>query len=419
MFQSGAKLVAAACVKNEVDIVEPFVRHTLAFVDRLIVLDNGSQDGTRAVLAALQAERLALEVIDDSSLGKYHADRSTRLMREAAGHHGADWVVMLDADEFLASAGVLPPQGADPTRPLALPWRTYVPDDGDDAAELNPARRLGWRLVEEPHPHAKLIVPRTLALDADARLENGSHRIFLGAAACEAIALPTAHLAHFPIRSAGQYRVKIATNYLQYQAMPDRHLGWGWHYRAPFLLLKRDPRGFDRALRSSAEDYSSMHGPRPTAATVRDPLAYRGGPLRYTPDRDDEAHAWRVVLDLAETLAGRHAALAALLEQERERSVSRQVAFTSDIQAQWDRRDAELSGLVRNFEYEYWPRGRIVFDRENNSFTLYADRKLMRDDVLAAIRRKFCISEQPTSTKTDFHYQSSWDAAAARAINVS
>ena len=82
-------------------------------------------------------------------------------------------------------------------------------------------------------------------------------------------------------------------------------------------------------------------------------------------------------------------------------------------------RDAELSGLVRNFEYEYWPRGRIVFDRENNSFTLYADRKLMRDDVLAAIRRKFCISEQPTSTKSDFHYQSSWDAAAARAINVS
>ena len=60
------KLVAAACVKNEVDIVEAFVRHTLTVVDHLVILDNGSHDGTCEILRALEKEGLALDVVEDS-----------------------------------------------------------------------------------------------------------------------------------------------------------------------------------------------------------------------------------------------------------------------------------------------------------------------------------------------------------------
>lgn len=48
-------VVAVTCDRDEIDTtMEAFVRHNLAFVSRLIVLDNGSTDGTRDVLHALQ-----------------------------------------------------------------------------------------------------------------------------------------------------------------------------------------------------------------------------------------------------------------------------------------------------------------------------------------------------------------------------
>ena len=85
--------VAITCVKNEIDIVEAFTRHTLALVDHLVVLDNGSQDGTVDVLHALAKEGLPLEIMEDGSPGQYQPQRMTRLMHEhAVARHDADWV---------------------------------------------------------------------------------------------------------------------------------------------------------------------------------------------------------------------------------------------------------------------------------------------------------------------------------------
>ena len=121
------KSVAVTCVKNEIDIIEAFVRHTLALVDHVVVLDNGSQDGTRDVLHALEKEGLPLDVVEDPSVGKYQSQRMTRLMREwAIGRRDADWVLALDGDEFLAipEGSPLVPDAIDGDRPISIPWRT-------------------------------------------------------------------------------------------------------------------------------------------------------------------------------------------------------------------------------------------------------------------------------------------------------
>ena len=65
-----------------------------------------------------------------------------------------------------------------------------------------------------------------------------------------------------------------------------------------------------------------------------------------------------------------------------------------------------LRALVRSYEYEDWPRGRIVFDQSRDLFILYADRKLMTPATIARIKAQFHLQEERTEVKSDFHYQS-------------
>jgi hypothetical protein len=48
-----------------------------------------------------------------------------------------------------------------------------------------------------------------------------------------------------------------------------------------------------------------------------------------------------------------------------------------------------LRALVRSYEYEDWPLGRIIFDRSRDLFILYADRKLLARAMIARIETQF------------------------------
>lgn len=55
------ELYGAAMVRNEADIVEAFVRHSLTVLDGLLVVDHGSIDGTWKILDARVREGLPIE----------------------------------------------------------------------------------------------------------------------------------------------------------------------------------------------------------------------------------------------------------------------------------------------------------------------------------------------------------------------
>jgi hypothetical protein len=65
-----------------------------------------------------------------------------------------------------------------------------------------------------------------------------------------------------------------------------------------------------------------------------------------------------------------------------------------------------LRALVRSYEYEDWPRGRIVFDRSRNLFILYADRELLTPAMIARIETQFHLPADRIEFQSDFHYQS-------------
>ncbi len=68
--------------------------------------------------------------------------------------------------------------------------------------------------------------------------------------------------------------------------------------------------------------------------------------------------------------------------------------------------DAAARSVVVAYEYEDWPRGRIVFNQTTARFILYADRKLLQPSAIAAIQRRFALPADRTDIETDFHYQS-------------
>jgi hypothetical protein len=68
--------------------------------------------------------------------------------------------------------------------------------------------------------------------------------------------------------------------------------------------------------------------------------------------------------------------------------------------------DPALRALVRSYEYEAWPRGRIVFDRARDLFIFYADRKLITPATIARIKTQFHLPAGRTEVQTDLHYQS-------------
>ena len=96
----GSPVVVGICmVRNAVDIVRVNVLHHLSLgLDRIVLVDNMSTDGTVRVLEEMSRRDSRLRWSQED--GPHPQARVfTRLAREAH-HEGADWVLPIDVDEF-------------------------------------------------------------------------------------------------------------------------------------------------------------------------------------------------------------------------------------------------------------------------------------------------------------------------------
>jgi hypothetical protein len=89
---------AIGTTRNEVDLVAANVRHHLAQgVDRFLLLDNDSTDGTRDVLSDLSRTE---SLIWSPYTGEFRQDLLLTRLAHEAFDAGAEWVLPVDADEF-------------------------------------------------------------------------------------------------------------------------------------------------------------------------------------------------------------------------------------------------------------------------------------------------------------------------------
>lgn len=95
------RIVTITWARNEEDILESFIRHHARMVDKMVIILHCCEDTSYDIALRLQREGITLDIRESNA--SYHAqgEALTALMHE---HADADWIVPLDADEFLCGA---------------------------------------------------------------------------------------------------------------------------------------------------------------------------------------------------------------------------------------------------------------------------------------------------------------------------
>lgn len=182
-------IVAVSWVKDEADIIASTVTHMAAQVDRVIIADQMSTDGTRDILAGLP-----VTVIDDAEPG-FHQSRIMTRLAQMAIDAAADFVVPFDADELWVGLD----QWERRRGVHRVPVFDRVPTVLDDPA-LAPVERLRWRSAIAS-PSGKVFG----SSQRDMTVAFGNHRIGHD----DGRPVDGVVIHHFPNRSREQFIAKV------------------------------------------------------------------------------------------------------------------------------------------------------------------------------------------------------------------
>lgn len=211
-------------VRDEIDLIACNLDHLLhQGVDRVLVTDNGSRDGTREVLA-WYADHEPVDVHDEPVGPFLQSQWVTRMARKAA-EDGATWVVHVDADEFplhptmrLRDFFVSTDAEADFVR---VHRTDHVALDGavGDVAPMIQTVRKRWSLNPQGSPLAPKVAHRA---HVDAVVAAGNHSVAGPGLVREAVPHEL-QIHHFPARSLQQAMRKIVH-------LSDGHLASGLYH---------------------------------------------------------------------------------------------------------------------------------------------------------------------------------------------
>lgn len=278
------KLCCAAVIGNELDILEAFVRHALTFADHLHIMFHNSYDTSQDIVARLIDEGLNIstEVAKDPAFRRELL--GCELVRSATSRERFDYILPLDADEFIvandrtvleAELVAVPEVGA-----LSLAWISYVPTPDDDQNDPNPVTRIRHRLPK-PHPSVRKVFFRADLMERleDVVLADGNHLLLSrqGRSIAERRS-EHVYLAHYPVRSSAQITSKAVLGSIVRQVSPDFTDQQSRHWRAQISDPEFAAGRSDAQLQQIARMYLGEDGSVPL---IDAPLDTNAKHLRY------------------------------------------------------------------------------------------------------------------------------------------
>jgi len=284
------KIVTFTAMRNEADIIEIFCRYHLQFVDQMIIVNHRSIDSSPDIVIKLKEEGLPIDLKHEDQIHFDHAGLSTKLMKECVYNYDADWIVPIDADEFLGANGgrrvrdVI--SGFSSDEYVKVPWRTYIPTPEDNPTEENVLEKMQYRLKMDQKQFFKVVLPAKLAGRRKTALSNGNHALLKrpGGGTCKCFQeSQELFLAHFPVRTENQIITKSFVGWLSALSNPARNPGENYHWKDLFDRLKMDERLLQEELRDLAIGYLTDGDSKEKIELERDPLIPQGEdiPIRY------------------------------------------------------------------------------------------------------------------------------------------
>jgi hypothetical protein len=235
-------------VRDEADVLEANLEYHLnAGVDFVLAVDNGSTDASPEILERYAQEgRVEWKSVPDPEFNQMES--VTRMAREAATLHGADWVINTDADEFWWPRGeslkhVL---NAVPRRfgSVRGMQRHFVPRPfGPSSFVERMIVRLCVPVTKRDHtfsPHFKTAHRGS----ADVRTGGGNHEVY-GPGLSPLLGWYPLDVLHFPLRSADQ--------------CTQKYLRWWMFSQAPRVPAPRVTEFYEAYQRGNAADFYESH----------------------------------------------------------------------------------------------------------------------------------------------------------------
>lgn len=255
------KLAMTLLVRDEVDIVEQNISfHLSQGVDEVVVVDNGSVDGTRDVLADL-ARHAPIYIFDEPTHNFAQSEWVTKAALFARDHLGADWILNNDADEFW-----VPRRGRIKDRlrkslasnlsctrlNMITSCEQLSVGAGMSGLTFRVAQPIERRALSDiyadplPAPYFYMDLPHKVLVRASGLklVGQGNH----AAQHDHNTFVQNGHvdIFHFPIRSRSQFERKIIQGGQAYAANPNFDENVGWHWRRWHRLCTT--KGLDAAL---------------------------------------------------------------------------------------------------------------------------------------------------------------------------
>lgn len=308
------KIVGISIVRNEADVIETFVRYHLRILDAMIVVNHRSADATDSILRSIEREGLPIRVLQESGLELQQGRVLSRVMRSAVQDMNADWVLPIDADEFIVSKTNEPVrsviQKLPPDNTVKISWRSHIPMATDDPSAPNIMKRMRHHATVERSPLPKILVPRALAAKRGAEIAAGNHALVTRSLLGKEKELPRTStdqlaLAHYPVRSQEQIMTKIFVGWLSCLSKPNKQPTENHHQKVLYDRLKSGDSISVQELTEMALFYADnfaaarLNEARLTEAPV--PPEARDLELRYTDARPSRPYA--VLAQIAEDFA--------------------------------------------------------------------------------------------------------------------
>jgi hypothetical protein len=225
---------AVSMVKNEADIIELFLRINLRFFGKIYILDHHSDDTTPQIIQKLQAEGLPIEyILLTGASGAYdQAEITTYYINKIAREVDCDYIIPLDADEFIRCWGFTKPEevfreATSPCGYCLIPWVTYVPINDLYLKGESPLHNNFRARNREPQQYYKVVMKRNFATTA--RLAMGNHDV-ISEVELNPKKVFRVILQHVPVRSSEQITSKVIIGSMAYKLKSTRKPGDGYHW---------------------------------------------------------------------------------------------------------------------------------------------------------------------------------------------